>query len=264
MLKLDNIRKIFNEGTVNEKVVYNNLSLNVKSGDFIAIIGSNGAGKSTLLNIISGVIKHDRGNILLEGKEIGNLPEFKRTKKIGRVFQNPEHGTIPSMTILENLSMAFNKNKSFGLSSGIRKDKIDFFKEILKTLDLELENYLDTKVCLLSGGQRQALSLLMVSLSNPKLLLLDEHTAALDPKTSETMMRLTEKIVSENNITTLMVTHNLKHAINYGNRLIMFYNGEIILDLTGKEKKSLTIEKILDIFNNKGGNEVLSDRVILN
>lgn len=264
MLKLTNITKVVNKGTVNEKTIYKDLSLEINSGDFITIIGSNGAGKSTLLNIISGLTNHDNGNIFLENKSIGSLPEFKRTKKIGRVFQNPELGTIPSMTILENMSMAFNKNNPFGFSFGLRSDKIEFFKELLKTLDLGLENSLNTKVSLLSGGQRQALTLLMVSLCEPKLLLLDEHTAALDPKTSEIIMKLTDKIVSKNNTTTLMVTHNLSHAINYGNRIIMFHNGEIILDLSGNEKKLLTKEKILQIFNSEENNKMLNDEIVLN
>lgn len=263
MLQIKNLRKVFNRDTVNEKVAFEDFSVNINKGDFVTIIGSNGAGKSTLLNLISGSLPLDNGSINLDGTELARLPEFKRTKSIGRVFQDPTLGTSPSMTILENLSMAYNKGKKFGLTSGILKKDLDFFKESLSELSLGLENSLNTKVGLLSGGQRQALSLLISTISNPKLLLLDEHTAALDPKTSENIVELTAKTVSRQNITTLMVTHNLNQAINIGNRLLMLHHGEIILDIRGEEKRNLTIEKLLDLFKQGDSNDSISDRLIL-
>ncbi len=263
MLRINNLQKAFNKNTVNEKVVFNNLSFHINKGDFITIVGSNGAGKSSLLNLISGGILPDEGSICLKGRDISALPEHKRTKFIGRVFQNPTLGTSPSMTILENLSMAYNKGGKFGLSAGVSKKNIEFFQEILSKLSLGLENNLNTKVGLLSGGQRQALSLLISTISNPDLLLLDEHTAALDPKTSENIIELTKSTVSEKNITTLMITHNLNYAIDIGNRLIMLHAGEILLDISGEEKKSLTIPKLLDLFNNKNCKDFISDELAL-
>lgn len=263
MLQIKNLQKVFNKDTVNEKTVFKNLNFHINKGDFITIVGSNGAGKSSLLNLISGSLLPDSGSINLNGMDISRLPEHKRTKFIGRVFQNPALGTSPSMTILENLSMAYNKGEKFGLSSGVSKKNIGFFKEILSNLSLGLENNLNTKVGLLSGGQRQALSLLISTISNPDLLLLDEHTAALDPKTSETIIKLTKKTIAEKNITTLMITHNLNHAIDIGNRLIMLHGGEIILDISGEEKKSLTITKLLDLFNNKKCEDFISDELAL-
>lgn len=263
MLQIKNLQKIFNKDTVNEKIVFKDLNFHINEGDFITIVGSNGAGKSSLLNLISGSLFPDEGSIDLNGRDISNLPEYKRTKFIGRVFQNPSLGTSPSMTILENLSMAYNKGKKFGLSSGICKKNTNFFKEILSNLSLGLEDNLNTKVGLLSGGQRQSLSLLISTISNPDLLLLDEHTAALDPKTSENIIELTKKTVAEKNITTLMVTHNLNYAIDMGNRLIMLHSGEIVLDITGEEKKSLTITKLLDMFNNKKCADFISDELAL-
>lgn len=262
MLHIRELFKVFNKGTVNENVIFDNLSLDINDGDFITIIGSNGAGKSTLLNILSGSLECDDGSIMLEDKEISSLPEFKRTKFIGRVFQNPQVGTSPSMTILENLSMAFNKGKSFGLKPCISNENIPYFKQLLSELNLGLEDKLHTKVGLLSGGQRQVLSLIMSTLSSPKLLLLDEHTAALDPKTSEKIIELTHKIVNERQITTLMVTHNLNHAIRLGNRIIMMHRGEIILDIKSEEKKSLTIEKLLGYFEKLHPKDSLSDRIL--
>lgn len=262
LLQLQNLYKVFNKNTVNENVVFNRLNLEVNKGDFITIIGSNGAGKSTLLNIISGTIQVDQGYINLSGKEISRLPEYKCTKLIGRVFQDPTKGTAPSMTILENMSMAYNKGKKFDLSFAVNKKNIPFFKEILSSLELGLEEKLHTKVGLLSGGQRQALSLIMTVMGNPELLLLDEHTAALDPKTSEKIIELTENIVKEKNITTLMVTHNLNHAITLGNRLIMLHHGKVIVDISGEEKKQLTIEKLLEYFNNNSKEDFLSDRTL--
>ena len=261
MLQINNLQKVFNKNTINEKVIFNNLHLHVNKGDFITVIGSNGAGKSSLLNIISGLILPDEGSICLNGRDISSLPEHKRTKFIGRVFQNPTLGTSPSMSILENLSMAYNKGSKFGLTPGVNTKDLALFKESLSRLSLGLENNLNKKVGLLSGGQRQALSLLISTISNPDLLLLDEHTAALDPKTSENIIQLTKNTVSEKNITTLMITHNLNYAIDIGNRLIMLHGGEVILDISGEEKKSLTIPKLLEHFNNKNSNDFISDEV---
>ncbi|MGH4124049.1 MAG: ABC transporter ATP-binding protein [Clostridium sp.] len=261
MLQINNLKKVFNKDTINEKVIFNNFNLHINKGDFITVIGSNGAGKSTLLNLISGSILPEEGSICLNGRDISAFPEHKRTKFIGRVFQNPTLGTSPSMSILENLSMASNKGCKFGLSPGINKKKLVLFKESLSRLSLGLENNLGKKVGLLSGGQRQALSLLISTISNPDLLLLDEHTAALDPKTSENIINLTKNTVSEKNITTVMITHNLNYAIDIGNRLIMLHAGEILLDISGEEKKRLTIPKLLELFNNKNSVDFISDEV---
>lgn len=260
MLQVKNLYKVFNKNTVNENKVFTGLNLQVNKGDFITIIGSNGAGKSTLLNIISGTIPVDNGTIMLGENQISKLPEHKCTKFIGRVFQDPSKGTAPSMTILENMSMAYNKGNKFGFSLGVNKKNIPYFKELLSKLELGLEDKLYTKVGLLSGGQRQALTLIMTAMSNPELLLLDEHTAALDPKTSEKIIELTKNIVDEKGITTLMVTHNLNHAINLGNRLIMLHHGEVILDISGEEKKSLTMEKLLKFFESNKDKDLVSDR----
>lgn len=262
MLNIRNLSKVFHKDTVNENVVFDRLAFDVEDGDFVTIIGSNGAGKSTLLNLISGSIEGDEGSILLNHREISKLPEFKRTRHIGRVFQSPSVGTSPSMTILENLSMAFNKGKRFDLSWGVSKKHIEYFKEVLSKLSLGLEERLNAKVGLLSGGQRQALSLIMATLSNPDLLLLDEHTAALDPKTSETIIELTGDIVSKRNITTLMVTHNLSHAIRLGSRLVMLHRGKVVFDIRGEEKKNLTAEKLLGYFEKIQSRDVLSDRLL--
>ncbi|GAA0787024.1 ABC transporter ATP-binding protein [Hathewaya limosa] len=260
MLSIQNLRKTFNKDTVNENEIFKGINLEVEKGDFITIIGSNGAGKSTLLNMISGAISVDEGIITLEGKNLSRLKEYKISKEIARVYQDPKKGTSPSMTILENLSIADNKGKCFGLSSAINKKDEKRFKELLATLDLGLQNKINNKVGLLSGGQRQALSLIMAVMKSPKLLLLDEHTAALDPKTSEKIMKITENVVKEKNITTLMITHNLKHAIEYGNRLIMMHRGKIIFDFKGEEKKSLTMEKLLSCFEKTGSEDMVSDR----
>lgn len=262
MLQIQNLYKVFNKNTVNENVVFNKLNLTVNKGDYITIIGSNGAGKSTLLNIISGTIPVDGGMIMLGDKEISKLPEHKCTKFIGRVFQDPTKGTAPSMTILENMSMAYNKGKKFDLSFAVNKKDIPYFKELLSSLELGLEDKLYTQVGLLSGGQRQALSLIMTVMGNPEILLLDEHTAALDPKTSEKIIELTENIIKEKSITTLMVTHNLNHAIRLGNRLIMLHHGNVILDISGEEKKELTIEKLFKLFENNSEEDLISDRAL--
>lgn len=263
MLKIQALHKVFNENTINENKVFSNFNLDVAEGDFISIIGSNGAGKSTLLNIISGNIQSDEGYIELDGIDMSKADEFKRSKLIGRVFQNPSLGVAPNMTILENLALADNKGKRYGLTLGINKKRISYYKELLKELDLGLEDKLYNKVTLLSGGQRQALTMLMAVMSKPKLLLLDEHTAALDPKTSMKIMEITEKILKETNITTMMVTHNLKQAIKTGNRLIMMHRGEILLDVKGDEKSQLTTEKLMNLFKDANINDDLSDRSLL-
>ncbi|MEF9951894.1 MAG: ATP-binding cassette domain-containing protein [Clostridium sp.] len=262
MLQLANLHKTFGEGTVNENYLFKGISLDIQEGDFITIIGSNGAGKSTLLNIIGGKIPLDEGNIILNDKDISHTAEFKRCKFVGRVFQDPTLGTSPSMTILQNLSMAYNKGRAFNLTPGINKSKISYFKSLLEKLNLGLENKLYTKVGDLSGGQRQSLALLMATMSNPDLLLLDEHTAALDPKTSEIILSLTEEIIKEKNMTSLMVTHNLNHAIKTGNRLIMLHRGQIIMDISGEEKKALTIEKLIESFEKLNFKNELSDRAL--
>ena len=262
MLKIQNLSKTFNPNTINENRVFDNISLEVNKGDVIAIIGSNGAGKSTLVNIISGSIEEDSGVILIDGKDVSRKSEYLRAKEIGRVFQNPSVGVSPKMTILENLSLADNKGKKYGLSLGINKKRINYYKELLKEVDLGLEDKLYNKVELLSGGQRQALTLLMAVMSNPKILLLDEHTAALDPKTSEKIMEITKKIVKEKGITTLMVTHNLKHAMKCGNRLFMMHRGEIVVDVKEKEKRALNTDKLFDLFEQVNMKDDLSDRTL--
>lgn len=262
MLKVNQLSKVFNPNTINENRVFESLSLSVNKGDFVAIIGSNGAGKSTLLNMISGTIEGDSGDVLIDGNDVSKKPEYLRAKDIGRVFQNPSVGVSPKMTILENLSLADNKGKRFGLTLGINKKRVDYYKELLKEVDLGLEDKLYNKVELLSGGQRQALTLLMAVMSNPKLLLLDEHTAALDPKTSEKIMDITKKIVKERGITTLMVTHNLKHAMESGNRLFMMHRGQIVIDVQGKEKEELTTDKLFGLFEKVNVKDDLSDRTL--
>lgn len=263
MLRVEHLYKTFNKNTVNENTLFEDLSFSVNRGDFVTIIGSNGAGKSTLMNIIAGSILEDEGSIIIDRQELKTVSEYKRSKYLGRVFQDPSKGAASGMTILENLSLAYNKGKSFNLSFAISKKNIDMFKGMLCELKLGLEDKLYTKVGLLSGGQRQALCLMMAVMKKPKVLLLDEHTAALDPKTSEIIIDLTEKIVSENDITTLMVTHNLNHAVRLGNRLVMMHMGNIVLDFQGEEKKGLTTEKLIEQFNSVQGKEFLSDRILL-
>lgn len=262
MLKINNLYKVFNQNTVNENKVFNGLTINVEKGDFISIIGSNGAGKSTLLNVIAGAIIPDSGEIILDGENVTNKEEFLRARSIGRVFQNPSVGVSPKMTILENLALADNKCKTFGLSAGINKKRIEYYKNLLMEAGLGLEEKLYNKVELLSGGQRQALTLLMAVMSNPKLLLLDEHTAALDPKTSEKIMEITKKIVKERGITTLMVTHNLKHAMEAGNRLFMMHQGQVVIDVNGAEKADLNTEKLMQLFEKVHVKDDLSDRAL--
>ena len=247
MLQIKNISKIFPNSYGSPNTIFENLSLTINEGEFVTIIGSNGTGKSTLLNIISGFIKESQGEILLDGQDLTNLPQHKKTQVISRVFQDPSLGTCPSMTVRENLSLALNKGHLLNLKKCLCH-KTDVMEQLLENISLDLKDHLDIKVKYLSGGQRQALSLIISTITNPKVLLLDEHTAALDPKTSNEIINLTDKIVRKNKITTLMVTHNLRHAINYGDRLIMLHKGNIILDLSGKEKANITVEEILSNF----------------
>lgn len=263
MLYLDKIYKSFNINTANEKMVINNLSLHLRKGDFVTVIGGNGAGKSTMLNLIAGVYPPDRGTILLDNESVTNLPEYKRAKHLGRVFQDPMMGTAANMEIQENLAMAYRRGKHRGLRWGISKEEKTLYMEKLGDLGLGLEDRMSSKVGLLSGGQRQALTLLMATLRKPKLLLLDEHTAALDPKTAERVLELTQKIVTTNNLTTLMVTHNMKQAITYGNRLIMMYEGNIIYDVEGEEKKNLKVADLLQRFESVSHGSFANDRMIL-
>ncbi|HHX12056.1 MAG TPA: ATP-binding cassette domain-containing protein [Clostridiales bacterium] len=249
MLKLSNITKYYNPGTVNEMCLFNNFDFVVNEGEFVSVVGSNGSGKTSMLNILCGSIPIDLGQIIINDIDISNMPEFKRQRKIGRVYQNPALGTCPNMTILENMSLADNKGRSWGLSKGTNKKRIGYYKDRLKSLNLGLEDKLDITVGSLSGGQRQALALLMITMTPIEFLILDEHTAALDPKTAELIMELTEQLVKDNNLTTIMVTHNLRYAVDYGSRLIMMHQGEIIIDKDGEDKKNIDIENILDKFN---------------
>ncbi|MBF0578865.1 ABC transporter ATP-binding protein [Erysipelotrichaceae bacterium RD49] len=263
MLEIKRISKTFNPGTVTEKKAINNLNLKINDGDFITVIGGNGAGKSTMLNLIAGVFPPDGGRILLDGKDITLLPEHKRAAYIGRVFQDPLMGTAADMGIGENLAFAARRGKSRTLRWGIGKSEQEEFKTKLATLGLGLEDRMSNKVGLLSGGQRQALTLLMASLQKPELLLLDEHTAALDPLTAKKVLDLTEEIVSRDHLTTLMITHNMKDAIRIGNRLIMMNNGTIIFDVSGDEKKKLTVEDLHRKFKETAGEEFVDDRAVL-
>lgn len=263
MLELKNITKIFNAGTVNEKVALDDLSITLEEGDFVTVIGGNGAGKSTMLNAIAGTFPVDDGSINIDGTDITKLPEHKRAKFIGRVFQDPMTGTAADMWIEENMSIAMRRGKSRGVTWAINNADRAYYKEMLKRLDLGLEDRLSTKVGLLSGGQRQAITLLMASMNHPKLLLLDEHTAALDPKTAAKVLDITKEIVEEEKLTTLMITHNMKDAIAFGNRLIMMNAGKIILDVKGEEKQKLTVEKLLSEFAKYGSNGEANDRMLL-
>ena len=263
MLELKNIKKTFNPGTINEKVALNNVDLVLNDGDFVTVIGGNGAGKSTLLNAIAGVWRLDCGKILLDGQDVTSMPEYKRAKFLGRVFQDPMKGTAADMQIDENLAIAKMRGKRHTLRWGVKKSDRKEFIESLKALDLGLENRLTSKVGLLSGGQRQAVTLLMAAMNQPKLLLLDEHTAALDPKTAAKVLEITDKIVTEQKLTTLMITHNMKDAIKHGNRLIMMHEGRIIIDVNGDEKAKLTVEDLLEMFTKASGGEFSNDRAIL-
>ena len=249
MLELKKIDKYYNPGTVNEMCLFDGFDLTVSDGEFVSVVGSNGSGKTSMLNILCGSIPVDGGKILMNGEDITNKKEYKRNRNIGRVYQNPSMGTCPSMTILENMSLADNKGKFFGLGAGINKARREEYWEMLSQLGLGLENKMDVKVGVLSGGQRQAIALLMSTMTPIDFLILDEHTAALDPKTAELIMELTDKIVKEKHLTTIMVTHNLRYAVEYGNRLLMMHQGGIVMDLKGEEKAHLEVEQILDKFN---------------
>lgn len=249
MIELKHIDKYYNIGTVNEVCLFQDFQLKINEGDFVSVIGSNGSGKTSLLNLICGSLEPESGSILLNGEDITRQKEYIRQKKIGRVYQNPAMGTCPSMTILENMSLADNKGKRFDLGFGTNKKRIRAYQEMLSQLGLGLENMMDSKVGSLSGGQRQAMALLMTTMTPIQFLILDEHTAALDPKTAELIMELTGKIVKEKNLTTIMVTHNLRYAVEYGNRLLMMHQGKVILDKAGREKESLVVDDLLDQFN---------------
>lgn len=263
MLELIDVRKAFNVGTVNEKKVLNGVNIKLNEGDFVTIIGGNGAGKSTTLNAIAGVWPIDSGDILIDGVNVNKLCEHKRAKYIGRVFQDPRMGTATTMQIEENLAIAARRGLRRTLAWHITRKEKEEYRELLKVLDLGLENRMTTKVGQLSGGQRQALTLLMATIKKPKLLLLDEHTAALDPKTAAKVLEITEKLISENNLTAMMVTHNMKDAITYGNRLIMMHDGKIIFDVSGEEKKNLTVDALVQKFSQTSGQEFTNDRALL-
>ncbi|MWV43257.1 ATP-binding cassette domain-containing protein [Paenibacillus sp. HJL G12] len=263
MLEISHVSKLFNPGTPDEKIALNNIQLSLRPGDFITLIGSNGAGKSTLMNIISGVMKPDAGEVLIDDQIISHLPEYRRSRWIGRVFQDPMAGTAPHMTIEENLAMAFARGKRRGLKLSIKANRRQMFRESLARLGIGLEDRLRAKVGLLSGGERQALSLLMATFTEPQILLLDEHTAALDPARAELITRLTETIVREMKLTTVMVTHNMEQAIRLGNRLIMMDKGQIILDIDEQRKKNLTVEELLGEFERISGHKLSDDRMVL-
>ena len=263
LLKIEDIHKTFEAGTVNENQVLKGLDLTVEEGDFISVIGGNGAGKSTLMNILAGGLQVDQGDILLEGKSIKQTSVRKRAKDIARVFQDPKMGTASRLTIEENMAIAKKRGAKRGLSWGVKEKEREEFKTALKELNIGLENRLKVDTQYLSGGQRQALTLVMAALVKPKLLLLDEHTAALDPKTSEMVMELTQKIVESHGLTTLMITHDMNHAIAYGNRLIMLYQGKIVVDVKGEEKKNLTVEDLMRLFHQNSGETLVSDELVL-
>ena len=263
MLEIKNVYKTFNAGTVNEKVALKGLDLTLEDGDFVTVIGGNGAGKSTMLNAVAGVWPVDMGKIVIDGQDVTRLSEHQRAKYIGRVFQDPMMGTAATMQIDENLALAARRGLARTLKTGITKKEHDEYYELLKTLDLGLENRMTSKVGLLSGGQRQALTLLMASLKKPKLLLLDEHTAALDPKTAAKVLELSDQIVQENSLTTLMITHNMKDAIAHGNRLIMMDAGRVVVDISGEDKKKLTVPDLLALFSRASGSDEANDKMLL-
>ena len=263
MLKLEHIHVTFNPGTVNEKKALTDLNLSLQKGDFVTILGSNGAGKSTMFNTIAGTVLPDSGKVILDGVDITALPDYKRSKVIGQLFQDPLRGTAPSMTIEENMALAFRRGKNRGLSWGITKGEKAQYRDALATLELGLEDRMNARVGLLSGGQRQALTLLMATLQQPQLLLLDEHTAALDPKTAEKVLNLTRKLIKENNLTAMMVTHNMKDALQYGNRTIMLHEGKIIIDIDREMKARMTVEDLLKMFKVASGSGLANDRMLL-
>ena len=263
MLKITNLQKTFNAGTVNEKVALNGMNLEINDGDFVTVIGGNGAGKSTLFNAIAGVWKPDCGTIEIDGVDVTNVPEHKRAKFLGRVFQDPMKGTAPDMEIAENLAIAARRGTVRKFKWGVTRAERKQYKQLLATLDLGLEDRLSSKVGLLSGGQRQAVTLLMATLKRPKLLLLDEHTAALDPKTAAKVLQITDQIVADNQLTTVMVTHNMKDAIEHGNRLIMLHEGRVVVDISGEAKKNLKVQDLLELFVKASGDEFTNDRAIL-
>ncbi|WP_432357237.1 ABC transporter ATP-binding protein [Sporosarcina sp. UB5] len=263
MLKLEQINKIFNEATLDEKIALDEINLELTSGDFVTVIGSNGAGKSTMLNMISGALTPDFGKIEIAGKDVTKLPEYVRSRMIGRVFQDPMAGTAPTMTIEENLAMAYSRDKKRVLRRGVDKKRREFFRSSLETLHLNLENRLNAKVGMLSGGERQALSLLMATFTQPSILLLDEHTAALDPSRAELITNLTKELVEKDQLTTLMITHNMQQALDLGNRLIMMDKGQIILEVGAEEKKGLTIDKLMAEFQRIRGEKLTSDKALL-
>ena len=249
MLELKHINKYYNPGTINEMCLFDDFNLTIDDGQFVSVVGSNGSGKTSMLNLICGSINLDSGKILIDGKDIGKEKEFQRNRYIGRVYQNPAMGTCPSMTIAENMALADNKGKIYGLRSGKNKARMDFYRSSLRQLGLGLEDKMDVKVGVLSGGQRQAMALLMSTMTPIRFLILDEHTAALDPKTAELIMELTDKIVKEKKLTTIMVTHNLRYAVEYGNRLLMMHQGKAVMDHAGAEKDTVQMEQILEKFN---------------
>ena len=263
MLELNGLYKTFNAGTVNEKRAIDGLDLKLEDGDFVTVIGGNGAGKSTMLNLISGVFPPDKGTVTLDGVDLTHLPEHKRAKYLGRVFQDPMMGTAATMQIEENMALAARRGQRRGLKWSITKAERERYREMLATLGLGLEDRMTSKVGLLSGGQRQALTLLMATMKKPKLLLLDEHTAALDPKTAAKVLETTETIVRRDNLTTLMITHNMRDAIAHGNRLIMMYEGNIVIDVSGEEKKKLTVETLLGMFSKVSGSDEADDKLLL-
>lgn len=263
MLKVEGLRKMFGQGSTNAKIALAEINLSLEEGEFVTIIGGNGAGKSTLLNCISGVYEIDKGRIMLDSLDITYAPEYKRSKYIGRVFQDPLRGTAYDMTIEENLAIAFAKGKAVGLRPGVTKKETNLFKERLQLLDLGLENRIKQKVGLLSGGQRQALTLLMATIVKPKLLLLDEHTAALDPTIARKVLDLTRKIVAEEKLCTLMITHNMKASLEFGTRTIMMHEGKIMMDLQGQERKDMTVDMLIEQFEKRSGAELDNDRMLL-
>ena len=263
MLELININKNYNPGSVNELCLFKDFNLTVKDGEFVSVVGSNGSGKTSMLNIICGSIAVDSGKILIHGEDITKQKDYIRQRRIGRVYQDPSKGTCPSMTILENMSIAENKGKPYNLGRGVNKAKLETYREMLRPLNLGLEDKMGVQVGSLSGGQRQALALLMATMTPIDFLILDEHTAALDPKTAEIIMELTDQVVKEKNVTTIMVAHNLRYAVEYGNRLIMMHEGKVILNISGEEKKKLTVEDLLHQFEKVSGEEFANDKALL-